>query len=259
MEKKVLDYSGKWEIIVKKMVDYRNHRRFTIKCIKASITPVSCKLKNPLSHKSSRSYQIIHKAEKQLLYKGIRNINSILATLDKQRENQYQKFKDTLDQNNSDHEQYLDRSRTFINRIKEHRHDKIKKKHIDKFEKLYFKRYGYHHNLSRHNTSFGNIDHNFKALSRQSNVPSNFSTRSTNHSSTSSIPATPMAPTPSTHAADFQPAANQPVPGQPVSNHTCTSHMDKWVINLSKTPLTQEQLSLLQKGLNYGITPKYPP
>ena len=197
----------KWEIIVKKMVDYRNHRRFTIKCIKASITPVSCKLKNPLLHKSSRSYQIIHKAEKQLLYKRIRNINSILATLDKQRENQYQKFKDTLDQNNSNHEQYLDRSRTFINRIKEHRHDKIKKKHINKFKKLYFKRYGYHHNLNRCNSSFGNINHNSHALSRQLNVPSNFSTRSTNHSSTSSIPATPMAPTPPTHTADFHPAA----------------------------------------------------
>ena len=37
----------KWEIITKKMVDYRNHRRFTLKCIKASITPVSCKLKVP--------------------------------------------------------------------------------------------------------------------------------------------------------------------------------------------------------------------
>ena len=125
-------------------------------------------------------------------------------------------------------------------------------------KKLYFKRYGYHHNLSRCTPSFGNIDHNSQVLSRQSNVPSNFSTRSTNHSFTSSIPATPMAPTPSTHAADFKPAANQPVPRQPVSNHTCTSHMDEWVINLSKTPLTKEQLSLLQKGPNYAITPKYP-
>ena len=171
----------KWEIIVKKMADYRNHRRFTIKCIKASITPISCKLKNPLSHNSVKSYQIIHKAEKQLLYKWIRNINSILATLDKQRESQYKKFKDTLEINNSsqEHDQYLDRSRTFIYKIKEHRHDKIKKKYIDKFEKLYFKRYGYHHNLNRHNTSFNNIDHNSKTLSRQSNVPSNFSTRST--------------------------------------------------------------------------------
>ena len=44
-----------WEIIIKKMADYRNHRRFMLKCIKASITPVSCELKNPLSYKSKES------------------------------------------------------------------------------------------------------------------------------------------------------------------------------------------------------------
>ena len=76
----------KWEIIIRKMADYRNHRRFMLKCIKASITPVSCKLKNPFSYKSKKSYDIIHKAEKQLLYECIRNINNILAMLDKQRE-----------------------------------------------------------------------------------------------------------------------------------------------------------------------------
>ena len=248
----------KWEIIVKKMVDYRNHRRFTLKCIKASITPVSCKLKNPLSYKSTRSYQIIHKAKKQLLYKRIRNINSILATLDKQREDQYQKFKDILNQNNQEHEQYLDRSRTFINRIKEHRHNKIKNKHIDKLEKLYFKRFGYHHNINRCTTSFDNINHNSHSLSGQSNVPSSISTRTTNHSSTSSIPATPMAPIPSTHAVDFQPAANHPAPRQPTSSHTCTSHTDKWVINLSKTPITQEQLSLYKKAPIMPLPPNTP-
>ena len=35
--------------------------------------------------------------------------------------------------------------------------------------------------------------------------------------------------------------------------------MDKWVINLSQTPLTSDHLSLLQKGPNFAITPKYPP
>ena len=89
-----------------------------LKCIKASITPVSCKLKNPLSYKSKRSYQIIHKAETQLLYECIRNINNILAMLDKQREDQYKKFKDTIsNQNIQDHDQDLDRSRLFINKI----------------------------------------------------------------------------------------------------------------------------------------------
>ena len=37
----------KWENTTKKMTDYRNHRRFMLKCIKASITPVSCKIKSP--------------------------------------------------------------------------------------------------------------------------------------------------------------------------------------------------------------------
>ena len=107
----------KWEIIIKKMADYRNHRRFMLKCIKAGITPVSCKLKNPL--KSRKSYDIIHKAEKQLLYECIRNINNTLETLDKQGENQYKKFKDAVSNSNQhDQELDLDRSRLFINKIK---------------------------------------------------------------------------------------------------------------------------------------------
>ena len=61
------------EITIKKMADNRNHRRFMLKCIKASVTPVSCKLKNLL--KSRKSYAIIHKAEKQILYERLRNIN----------------------------------------------------------------------------------------------------------------------------------------------------------------------------------------
>ena len=74
----------KWEITIKKMADYRNHKRAMLRCIKASITPVSCKLKNPL--KTKKSYNIIHKAEKQLLYEWVRNINNTLESLDKQRD-----------------------------------------------------------------------------------------------------------------------------------------------------------------------------
>ena len=35
--------------------------------------------------------------------------------------------------------------------------------------------------------------------------------------------------------------------------------MDKWVINLSNTPLSIDQLTLLQKGPNFAIIPKHPP
>ena len=34
-----------WNFTVKRMADYRNHRRFNVRCIKVGITPVSCKEK----------------------------------------------------------------------------------------------------------------------------------------------------------------------------------------------------------------------
>ena len=154
----------KWEITVKKMADFRNHRRFTLKCIKASITPVSCKLKNPL--KSSKSYNIIQKAEKQLLYERIRNINNTLEALKEQRKRQYNQFKDMLNMLNlpnqhvqdADPDSDLDRRRLFINKIKEHRHNKTKRRQINKFNHLFFKCYGYHHNLTRQPQNLDNID-----------------------------------------------------------------------------------------------------
>ena len=67
--------------------------------------------------------------KKQLLYELIRNINNTLEALDKQRETQYKKFNDTVfntNQRGQDPDLDLDRSRLFINKIKDHRHDKIK-------------------------------------------------------------------------------------------------------------------------------------
>ena len=209
---------------------------------------------------SSRNYQVIHKAEKQLLYEHIRNIYSILAMLDKQREDQYKKFKAIISNSNiQEQEQVLDRSRLFINKIKEHRHDKIKAKHIEKLKKLHFKCYGYHYNINRHTHFFNNTDHVLDTLSGKPNVPSSFTTSSTTASTTSSVPATPRTPTPFIQAAATPSTPRLPPSTSTSNNHTCTSHTDKWVINLSKTPLTTEQLSLLQKGPNFAITTKYPP
>ena len=132
---------------------------------------------------------------------------------------------------------------------------KLRKKHIEKFERLYFKCYGYQYNLNRQTNNSSNIDNDQNTLSGQPNVPSSISRTSTTSSNPTTIPVTPMAPTPSNGTTDTNPA-----PGLPPSStsHTCTDRTDKWVINLSKTPLTKEQLSLLQKGPNFAITPKYP-
>ena len=228
-----------------------------LKCIKASITPVSCKLKNPLKTSKNTSYNIIHKAEKQLLYEHIRNINNILDTLNKQRETQYKKFNDmqfkpNLHVQDPTPNSDLDRSRMFINKIKEHRHNKTKRRQIDKFDWLYFKHNGYHHNLTRQASNLKNIDQQ-NTLGGHQNVPSSFSSTS----SQSTVPVTPMAPIPSTSTAP----APDPAPRLPPSSSsdTCTDQTNKWVINLSQTPVTMEQLSLLQKRPNYAITPQIHP
>ena len=47
----------------------------------------------------------------------------------------------------NEHEHDINRCLQLIYKAKEHRHDKIKRKQIDKFEHLYFKKHGYHHNF----------------------------------------------------------------------------------------------------------------
>ena len=226
-----------------------------LKCTKASITPVSCKLKNPIT--SKRSYDIIHKAEKQLLYERVRNMNSTLDMFDKNRSQYYSCVKSML----NEHDEDINKCILFINKTKEHRHSKIKERQIDKFEHLYFKRYGYQHNLNRQAQNIDSIDQDC-TWSGHPNVPSSLSNTSPTASSNPAVPATPMAPTPSS-GTDPAPMAPNTTPGNPhlSSRDTCKNSdcINKWVINLSKTPLMPQQLSLLQKGPNFGITPKYPP
>ena len=163
-------------------------------------------------------------------------------------------FNSNSNQHVQDPDLDLERSRLFINKIKDHRDGKIKEKHIDKFERLYYKCHGYLHNLNRHAVNLHNTDHH-NTLSRHQNVPSSISSTSTTASNPTTVPATCMAPTPTSTTA------SNPAPRLPPSSHkdTCINCTNKWVINLSKTPLTKEQLSLLQKGSNFAITPKYPP
>ena len=236
----------KWKITVKKMADYRNHRRFTLKCIKASITPVRCKLKNLL--KTKRSYEIIHKAEKQLSNERIRNINNTLEMFEKNRSQYYSHLKNIVNQHDQDSDIY--KCILFINKIKEHRHSKIKQKQVNKFKHLYFKRYVYHHNLTRQMQNFDNIDQDC-TLSGHLNVPSSFSNTSSQASSTSAVPATPTAPTPSS-SADPAPMPPTTTPGHPPINSRDTGktrdHTKKWDINVSKSPSLQNSYPYYKKA-----------
>ena len=62
-----------WQKMEGKVSDFKNHQRFSLRCLSQGITPVSLWLKN-LS-RTQRGEGIIKRAQKQLLSKRIRNIN----------------------------------------------------------------------------------------------------------------------------------------------------------------------------------------
>ena len=68
-----------WENLQKKMANDRNHHRFSIKCLKSEVIPVSIRLKTNI--KTSKGLQIIRRAEKQLLNECIRSVNNTLELL----------------------------------------------------------------------------------------------------------------------------------------------------------------------------------
>ena len=67
------------ENIDKKIVRFRNHRVFTLRCRDRGLTPPSLRLKCPINTQNARS--IIEKAEKQLLCERLRVINNKLDGL----------------------------------------------------------------------------------------------------------------------------------------------------------------------------------
>ena len=63
----------KWEQLEKKIANFKNHRRFTLRCISQKITP---KLKLKSNIKTPRGKRILYRAEKQLADEHIRSINN---------------------------------------------------------------------------------------------------------------------------------------------------------------------------------------
>ena len=59
-----------------KIVEFENHRRFTLRCLSKGITPVNIKLKS--TFRTPQNYEIIKTAERQLLNEHVRTINNTI-------------------------------------------------------------------------------------------------------------------------------------------------------------------------------------
>ena len=68
-----------WETLEMKMVDFQNHRRFTLRCLSKDLIPVSIKLKTTV--KTPKGIYIVRKAERMLMNERIRSINNTITII----------------------------------------------------------------------------------------------------------------------------------------------------------------------------------
>ena len=196
----------RWEKWEKKMADFRNHRRFTIKCLKNNIIPVSIRLKTNI--KTSKGLDIIRRAEKQLLNECIRSINNQLELFMFNRDTCKNQLQGRLEK------EIMEECEDLIKRVIENRHNMVLERQKSKFELLQQQKAGGHSNIRYHsgnNAASTCIDEQYSNNNSNSNSNNN------------------------------------------------TSNNNRWVINLSDTPLTPNQEKLLARGPKFVIKPKRPP
>ena len=117
-----------WENIEKKMANYRNHRRFSIKCLKQEVTPVSIELKTNIH--TIKASETIRRAEKQLLNECIWSINNMIEIYMYKRDAYLLQLDRVLDQDS------IEECKSFIKRAIECRHRRVFDRQRAKFEAL---------------------------------------------------------------------------------------------------------------------------
>ena len=110
------------------MANFRNHRCFTIKCLKNNIIPVSIRLKTNI--KTTKGLDIIRRAEKQLLNERIRSINNQLEFFMFNRDTCKNQLQGRLDK------EIMEECEDLIKRVIENRHKLVLERQKSKFESL---------------------------------------------------------------------------------------------------------------------------
>ena len=133
-----------------KMADFQNHRRFSHRCLKLDVIPVSIRLKTNV--RTVRGLEIIRKAERKLLNERVRSISNSLELYMYERDSIIQQLEEKLkmkqDQNNT-----LEECQDFIQRVIESRHHRVMVLQKRKFELLCQCKTGGHSNKEDHGKS----------------------------------------------------------------------------------------------------------
>ena len=152
----------RWEKYERKMVDFANHRRFTLRCLSKGLVPVSIHLQKNI--KTPKGLQIIRKAERALMNERVRSINNMLNMVRDLRDTHIDQLRRVL--NN----EWMDKCREFIEVRREQQHLKTLNRQKEKFNRLLERQQvregkctalhgghdGNHSNLTRHNSAIEN-------------------------------------------------------------------------------------------------------
>ena len=123
-----------WERLRLRSSDYKNHRIFSLRCLHKELIPVSIKLQSTLD--TSKSKQIVRKAEKDLLQARVKAINNILDQVGRQIEECRAKLASIISA------ERLGECQDFIDKVSEIRFIKVRQRQINKFNHLVTKKEG---------------------------------------------------------------------------------------------------------------------
>ena len=110
------------------MADFKNHRRFLLRCLDNNIIPVSIKLRSNL--KTPKAIKIIKKTERALLNERIRMINNTIELCKHEKDTCIEDISKVLDQDD------MEECKRFMFNIKEERQFKTMARQKRKLERL---------------------------------------------------------------------------------------------------------------------------
>ena len=131
-----------WELedLVKKVTDFVNTRRFTLRYSKSGVTPVSLGLKNNI--RTPRSFAIIRAGERQLFNKSIRCLNNTINISSVKRDTSINQLVSVWDRDT------LKECKVFINRMREARYVREFQRQKSKFSSPWLKNTDGHSNIN---------------------------------------------------------------------------------------------------------------
>ena len=211
----------RWEKLERKMVDFANHRRFTLRWLAEDFIPVSIRLKQNI--KTPRGLQIIKKAERALLNERIRSINNTLNMLSSQKDTCMKELERSIN------EEWMAECKAFIEVGRENQHLKTLRRQKDKFHKLLYKK---QEKEGRRTCLLGIHNDHHSNPTRQNNSHIQIGGENTSDQGNSN------------------PRGEDEIP---------ETKENTWVKNLSNSALTKDQIKALAHGPNYAIVPRCPP